>query len=123
MPKLSHFAINADDPESCRAFYAAVFGWRFEPWGPPGFFRVDADDPDGPGTTAAIQQRRSLVGAQRTVGFECTVGVDDLDEAIARAAEAGGWLLHGPDTIPGVGRLAWLADNSGNVVGAMQYDH
>ena len=31
------FAINADDVPRARQFYTAVFGWNFEPWGPPGF--------------------------------------------------------------------------------------
>ncbi len=32
---IRHFAIHADDVERARNFYAAVFDWRFEPWGPP----------------------------------------------------------------------------------------
>ena len=34
--RLRHFSINADDLGRARTFYAAVFGWRFEAWGPPG---------------------------------------------------------------------------------------
>ena len=30
-----HFAVHADDLPRARRFYEAVFGWRFEPWGPP----------------------------------------------------------------------------------------
>ena len=37
---IAHFAINADDVEASRRFYGALFGWRFEPWGPPGFLRI-----------------------------------------------------------------------------------
>jgi hypothetical protein len=36
--KLRHVAINADDVQRARRFYEAVFGWRFEPWGPPNFY-------------------------------------------------------------------------------------
>ncbi|HEX4724844.1 MAG TPA: hypothetical protein VH333_20175 [Pseudonocardiaceae bacterium] len=72
--------------------------------------------------TAAVQQRRELVADRPTNGFECTVGVDDVDRTIATALAAGGRVLMAPSTIPGVGRLVWLADPSGNVVGAMAYE-
>ena len=34
------FAINADDVPRARNFYETVFGWGFEPWGPPGFYLI-----------------------------------------------------------------------------------
>ena len=30
---VAHFAITATDVDRARAFYEAVFGWRFEAWG------------------------------------------------------------------------------------------
>ena len=33
---LASFAIHVDDVDRARRFYQAVFGWNFEPWGPPG---------------------------------------------------------------------------------------
>lgn len=121
MHRLSHFAINADDVDRTLRFYGDTFGWRFTQWG-PGFHRVAADDPTGPGVTAAIQQRRDLLPGRPTTGFECTVAIDDIDDTIASAIGAGGQLLMAPTLIPGVGRLVWLADPSGNVVGAMRYE-
>jgi uncharacterized protein len=122
MTKLSHIAINADDVPASRAFYRATFGWQFSAWGPPGFYRMEADDPHGPGVTAALQQRRQLLADQPTTGFECTVAVDDIHRAQKAALAAGGQLLMQNTTIAGVGHLIWLADPSGNVVGVMQYD-
>jgi predicted enzyme related to lactoylglutathione lyase len=122
MTKLSHVAINADDVPASRAFYRAAFGWRFSAWGPPGFYRVDADDPHGPGVTAALQQRRDLLPDGPTTGFECTVAVDDLRRVEEAALAGGGRVLMPATTIAGVGHLIWLADPSGNVVGAMRYD-
>src|ERR1700677_2630636 len=37
---LSSFAIHVDDTDRARAFYEAVFGWRFEAWGPPDFYLI-----------------------------------------------------------------------------------
>jgi predicted enzyme related to lactoylglutathione lyase len=122
MAKLTHFAINADDVEATRAFYQALFGWEFQPWGPPGFLRIDATDPTCPGVTAAIQQRRDLIAGTPTVGFECTVAVDDVEAAEDAAVAAGGQIIAERATIPTVGQLTWLADPSGNIVGIMQYE-
>ena len=81
---IAHFAINADDPEASLRFYEALFGWRFEPWGPPGFFRMERES----GPVIALQQRRDL-GDVRVTGFECTVAVDDVG-ALAEAVRAQG---------------------------------
>ena len=121
MSKLSHVAINADDVDATLKFYGDTFGWQSAQWG-PGFYRMAADDPNGPGVTAAVQQRRELLAGHRTTGLECTMAVSDVDDTIAAALGAGGQLLTSPAVIPGVGRLVWLADPSGNVVGAMKYD-
>jgi predicted enzyme related to lactoylglutathione lyase len=123
MTKLSHVAINADDLPATRAFYRATFGWQFSAWGPPGFYRIEADDPHGPGVTAALQQRRDLMPDQPTTGWECTIAVDDVDKVTTAALAAGGRVLMTRTTITGVGHLIWLGDPSGNVVGAMEYDH
>lgn len=121
MAKLTHIGINADDVDASRRFYTRTFGWPFVPWGPPGFYRVDADDPTGPGVTAALQQRRNLL-AGPTTGFECTMAVDDVDRTVRTAVAEGGRVLMDRTSIAGVGHLIWLADPSGNVVGAMTYD-
>ena len=34
---ISNFGINADDVPRARRFYEQVFGWTFQPWGPPNF--------------------------------------------------------------------------------------
>ena len=71
---------------------------------------------------AALQQRRQLLADQPTTGFECTIAVNDVHQVEKVAVDAGGRLLIQTTTIAGVGHLIWLADPSGNVVGAMQYD-
>lgn len=118
---VSHFAVNADDLDASQGFYRAAFGWRFEPWGPPGFFHIQRADGGLPGPIGALQARRALLDAP-TNGFECTVAVDDLDATVAAAQAAGGRVLMERSTIPGVGDLVFLADPAGNVVGAMRYD-
>ena len=118
---VAHFAVNVDDMDAAQAFYAAAFGWTFAPWGPPGFFKISTPAGEQPGPIGAMQGRRDLGDGVRVTGFECTVAVDDVEAAVAAAVAAGGTVLMAPVDIPTVGRLAWLADPSGNPVGAMQF--
>lgn len=121
MGNVSHFAINADDVARARDFYGRVFGWRFEAWGPPGFYQVATGGPAN-APLGSLQQRREFVPGLRLNGFECTIAVDDVD-AVARAIEAsGGRILMQKATIPGVGSLVFFQDTEGNVAGAMQYE-
>jgi predicted enzyme related to lactoylglutathione lyase len=118
---VAHFAINADDVDAARQFYGAVFGWRFSPWGPPGFFHVLRADGTAPGPIGALQARRDLApGAPAVV--ELTVAVDDVDRVCSAAVQAGGRVLMAKATVAGVGELAFVQDPSGIAVGAMRYD-
>lgn len=119
-PRLTHFAINTTDVEATRAFYEAVFGWQFQEYGPPGFLQVLDEERESP--MGAIQQRRDLLGNEPTRGFECTFGVDDVDEVQRRVAAAGGRILMEKFTITNVGHLIAFEDPGGNPVLAMQYD-
>ena len=113
-----HFAIHADDPERAKTFYESVFGWSFEPWGPPEFWQIRT----GPGGIfGALQKRREPVTGRGMLGFECSIAVEDV-EAIARAIEEhGGTVTMRPFLIESVGTLVTFEDTEGNQVGAMQY--
>ena len=116
---LRHFAINADDVQRAKRFYEGVFGWRFNPWGPPDFYQTwDA----GQGVVGAVQKRREIAPGVVMRGFETTLGVEDIDAAIAAIEAAGGKVVMPPYRIEGVGELIYFQDTEGNVIGAMQYD-
>lgn len=122
MGNVAHFAINADDLDRARTFYASVFGWRFEPWGPPGFFRIITEDAQRKSPLGALQQRRSLSADRSLNAFECTIAVDDVDRAAREIVAQGGRILMPKATIPGVGALVFFEDTEGNIAGAMQYE-
>ena len=113
-----HFAIHADDCERAKAFYQSTFGWTFEPWGPPNFWRIHTS----PGAIhGALQERRTEVTGEGMIGYECTIGVEDV-EAIQKSIQAnGGTVAMAPFEIEGVGTLIMFKDTEGNTVGAMQY--
>jgi len=119
--ELCHFAVNADDVERARAFYASVFGWTIFPWGPPGFYAVRTKPGDGPATDGAIQQRREIVPGKPMFGLECTFGVADVDAIAAAVEAAGGKIVMPKVTIPGICDLIFFEDTEGNVAGAARY--
>jgi len=114
---IRHFAIHADDVPRAKRFYEAVFDWRFEPWGPPGFYQIREA-----GLLGALQERREPLAGTGMRGYELTIGVDDLEAAMASIRSHGGILIDAPFRIEGVGELVYIADTEGNRVGVMQYD-
>jgi hypothetical protein len=116
---VAHFAVNAGDLDRSMTFYEGLFGWRFTPWGPPGFYQIER--PTAPVMRAALQQRRDLIEGSPLVSFECTVAVDDLGGALAKVVPLGGRIVMEPVSIPTVCELAWIEDPAGNVLGIAQY--
>jgi predicted enzyme related to lactoylglutathione lyase len=115
---LRHFAINADDVPRAKAFYEKVFGWTFDPWGPPNFYQVKNA---GKGLRGALQERRELRAGQRTTSFESTFAVDDIRATLAEVEARGGRVLMQPHLIEGVGEIGYFEDPEGNVCGVGQY--
>lgn len=124
---LRHFAINADDVSRARRFYEKVFGWSFQPWGPPEFFMVEAGE-EAASTGAAgvirgsLQRRRALAPGLVLHGFECSFAIDDVQRVVAAVRANGGRILMEPTILPGIGELIFFQDTEGNVAGAMRYD-
>ena len=114
---VNHFAIHADDVERARAFYEACFGWTFTAWGPPEFYLIE-----GAGIRGALQRRRTPVTGDGMIGFECTIGVDDVDATAAAVEEHGGKVVMQKMQIPSVGWLIHFQDTEGNLAGAMKYE-
>jgi len=117
--KVRHFAINADNVPRAKAFYEGVFGWTFDPWGPPDFYQVKNA---GAGILGALQGRRELAPGVRMAGYEMTAGVEDLKATIAAVEAGGGKIIMQPYRIEGIGELLYFEDTEGNLVGAMQYE-
>jgi len=90
--------------------------------GPPNFYLIETGEEQIQPVGGLLQQRRELVPGNKMVGFECTIGVDDIDRTI-RAIEAnGGKIAMAKFHIPTVGKGVYFFDTEGNVVGAMQYE-
>jgi predicted enzyme related to lactoylglutathione lyase len=122
MPHLAHFAINADDVNRARRFYERVFGWKFNAWGPPGFYQIDMGADAPAAVIGALQGRRELVKGTPTVGYECTISVPSIDDTIKAVLANGGKTVLEKSVIVGVGALAFFQDPEGNAFGAIQFD-
>jgi uncharacterized protein len=116
---IAHFDVHADDIDRARKFYQEVFGWRFSPWGPPGFFMIATGDENDPGIHGAVHERPK--DEDRCVGFQCTISVEDIDEIAAAIRREGGQITIPKMTIPTVGELIQFRDTEGNLVCAMRY--
>ena len=121
MNQLSHFAINTDDVEATRAFYEAVFGWKFNAYGPPGYYQIDTGSEPAP-VVGGLQKRRALVAGVETRGFECTIAVASLKTTERLLQKHGARIVVEPSTIPQLGHLLFFEDPGGNFVGAIEFD-
>jgi predicted enzyme related to lactoylglutathione lyase len=119
---LASFAIHVDDIDRARAFYQAVFGWDFEPWGPPGFYLIHTGDAASPGIQGLMHKRQVPRAGSGLNGVEATFAVDDIDAVLAAVVAHGGTVTMDKAPIPTVGLLIRFLDPEGNEVGAMKYE-
>lgn len=108
--------LNSRAPEKAMAFYTEVMGWRFEPM----------PMEDGSDYFVAWQGQTRIAGLFPLAGpqFEAIpphwfayIAVDDLDARLDKAVAAGGEVLRPAFEVPGVGRIAVVADTEGAVSG------
>ena len=113
--RLTHLAINADDLDASRRFYAGVLGLDFAEYLGPEFLRTELN-----GLLVALQRRRHI-GGFRANGPECTFSVDDAQTVAERAEALGGRVLMTATPVSNAGELAFVADPAGNAIGVMHY--
>jgi predicted enzyme related to lactoylglutathione lyase len=118
---VGHFAIECGDVERAKAFYEAVFGWRIQPWGPPGYYHIYTGTPEYPGILGDLRSRREPLAGTGNRGYECTIVVDDLPGCIKAIEANGGKIVSKTFRIEGVGDLAYFEDTEGNRAGTMHY--
>ena len=88
-------ALQTPDPARAAAFYAGVFGWLAEPWGPVHLLRLPGyaggtDEQPVPRDVVAVMAPAQPGGAS---AWAVDFWVADLDAAVARAADLGGRVL------------------------------
>ncbi len=109
---LCHFELMTDDVARCKAFYGAVFDWKFDDASMPGYTLIQTGQEPGGGIFTRPQ-------AAPHVCMNVYFTVSDIDKTLAKAVELGGKVLVPKTPIPGVGHFAMFADPEGIAVGIM----
>jgi predicted enzyme related to lactoylglutathione lyase len=122
MDKVVHFEIPVDDLDRAKGFYAAAFGWELSTMDMPGGGRYT-----GAMTTATDEQMRPtepgainggmMERTSQTPNPVITIGVDSIDETLARVDAGGGETIVPRTPIPGMGAFAYFKDSEGNTMG------
>lgn len=100
------------DPDASARFYGAVVGWSVGEQ-PPGDFdyrMIQASDGNVGGMLRLTEAMMTGGGQPIWLGY---IGVEDVDATVARLVAAGGAVLMPAADMPGVGRLALVADPQG----------
>lgn len=99
------------DPDAAQAFYAPLLGWTVRGADMPDMdYRLAAT---AESNVAGIMKMPTDAGGEMPPAWLGYVGVDDVD-AMAQSIKDGGGAVHiEPWDIPGVGRMAFVADAQG----------
>ncbi len=117
MPRVVHFEVPADNPERASKFYQTVFGWKFEKWsGPQDYWLIETGPKSQPGINGGMYKRQGPGGTVNTVD------VPSVEEYLTKVTKAGGKILMGKTTVPGIGYFAACQDTEGNAFSIMKFD-
>jgi predicted enzyme related to lactoylglutathione lyase len=123
LARVVHFEIHASDPERAAGFYRELFGWEIARWdGPMEYWMIRTGEPGEVGIDGGLLRRRGEgpTPGQAVNAYVCTVGVEDLDDVLARGTRMGAAVAVPRMAVPGIGWLAYLSDPEGNLVGVLQ---
>ncbi|WP_026927644.1 VOC family protein [Granulicoccus phenolivorans] len=120
MSRVVHFELHASQPQVLIDFYTKLLGWEFAQFGDNPYWAIITGT-TGDGINGGLAQRQgdppepgSPLNAATIV-----VPVDNVDESYAAALADGAAEAIPPADVPGVGRLAYIQDPDGNVVGLL----
>jgi predicted enzyme related to lactoylglutathione lyase len=109
--RIIHVELTATDTARVAAFYAEAFGWQTES-SPFVEEYLVATTGSGEGIDGAIMAR--TYQEQTTIAW---LEVDDLDATLTAVREAGGSVAGDVQEIPGQGRVVYVRDPEGTLVG------
>ncbi|MDH3680796.1 MAG: VOC family protein [Acidimicrobiia bacterium] len=107
------------DIDTAKAFYSQVFGWAYDEMdmGPSGIYNVVKGGESG---LAGLMNMPDEVPGEVPNHWAVYFMVDDIEATLAKIKDAGGQVVNGPFTIPGVGQTAVVHDDKGGNFSVMQ---
>ncbi len=126
MDRVCHFEIPFDDVDRATKFYQSVFGWHImpAPGDVPYHFAITTEideknfQPKVPGGINGGMYQRMPGGASRTPVI--VIETPSCEQRVKDVQAAGGTVISGPETIPGMGIYAQVTDVEGNIIGLWQ---
>ena len=108
----------ARDVAASKRFYAAVFGWAYDSFPTEGYeYTVAKTDEVAVAGMTPVHLGPVNTSQSYWLG---TVEVDDVDLAVAKAAELGAAIIQQPKNMANVGRFAVMRDPNGAAIGLLQ---
>jgi predicted enzyme related to lactoylglutathione lyase len=114
MGRIIHVELVAADHDRAAEFYRRAFGWQTTAAPAPDGYLLAETGP-GQGIDGAIMSSRYQ--SQPTIAW---LEVDDLEATLASVREAGGRRVGDIQELPGVGRLCYVRDTEGVLIGLRQ---
>lgn len=114
------YELMSPDPEASKAFYDAVVGWDIEPRpaGEMDYRMIRRSDGGNAGGVLKLDAAMQEHGAKPMwLGY---VHVDDVDRAVTDATADGARAIMPPWSVPGIGRIAMIADPTGGLLYLMK---
>ena len=108
------YELLSTDLEAAQAFYGALLGWKLTESGQDGYYLIEnctEGETHQIGGALALTEEMKSGGARP--GWLGYIGVEDVDACLSRLSAAGATVLMPAWDIPGIGRLALLADPQG----------
>ena len=120
--RIVHFEIEAADAGRAKNFYAQAFGWQMQQMGQDmgNYVVVTTGDPKEPGGINGGIYGTEAGATKEVNAFRCVVGVDNVDQAMAKVKSAGGELLGDKMDIPTIGTFIRCKDTEGNIFTMLQ---
>ena len=117
-----HFEVQADDINRAKSFYENTFGWKIEQMmtkdqGGMDYWGLTTGEKGTPGINGGMYQRPKDKPLNT---FDCTMTVENIDEAIENVKKNGGKINGEKMEIPDIGWFIRAADTEGNMFGIMQ---
>ena len=121
MNRVIHFEIQADNVDRAQKFYENALGWKFRQMmkkdeGGMNYWGIETGE--GPGINGGLYERSAA--SEPFHLYDCTILVENIDNAIAAVKANGGMITRDKSEIPNVGFFAGCKDTEGNRFGMMQ---
>ena|SRR5688572_23231808 len=125
--RVSHFEIQAENPERCIEFYKKCFDWEFQLWegGQMKYWMVMTGKPDeAGGINGGLLPRNGGTpeNGASVNAYVCTLTVDNYDDIHAKIMANGGTVASPKMALVGMAWQGYYKDTEGNIFGIHQAD-